>query len=602
MKSSKNRILALWLGFGVLLGACLLPLRAFADDDPAPDGTLTFTFRIADGDTSRLALAARNAQNEILPPGSAEAGVDLLLTVDNDSEHPSFISPIRSSNNEGYPREDISVSCASASSCTLTLTLSGVIDDGVKFYTPGDVPYSLHYADGSAYNATATNLTHDANFEYYISEEIHDEYSGRAWVAWQCAEAAGVCLDLLTIPASTDNVDASTRIFTYFRNTEVVDDRTGETFSNFSDENTRGFIFESALDRWIEAYKEREHVSAIDWATVNINDLLTGTQMWQIEEELIERGLCDGTLAREQIERCVDDYVANHPDEYQVIEGVKRGYMGEPIGASSYVSYGEHAFNAIIYRAEDYAAVTAVNVDGLPYVPYTFGVDPVDLVGTSPESPAMLNMPLLDTQIYLASTAVNGFEISSITVADESIPAAAVSVAPDAGSSAYVVNFGSNFYDSVVLKITGTNNEVYYLEIHRITFSQMQFEHANPFNNNFSGIRVEMIFDEETSYADYELTAQIVYLDGSVESVSLENLGWVDENYGGNLVFAPEYSGSMSGKGLKRANYGYTIDDNRFEEDIATVYFNIKRSGTTEENYAGTFAGSGRGIIFENAR
>ena len=594
MKNQKQKVLAFVIIASVLLGVCLLPHHTFADNDDSH--TLTFTFRIKEGDTNRLALAARDDERHTIEPG--QTGIDFVVIAEGDEESQhAIIDPQKTSNNEHYSSEDVSVVCENSERCTMTVNVPN--NDGVRFPTPGGAIFSMRYANGSAYNPTATNLTTNADFEFFISEAVPDEYNGHAWVAWACAEHDGVCLDLLTIPPASDNVDHTTRDFTYIRATDVVDERTGESFSNFDNEDTRGFIFESTMERWQESYKAHYNLAEIDWATVDIKDLLVGTDMREIENSVREQGLCDYTDIPGEFESCVDDYIA--AQGIDILEGAKRGYLGEPINESSYVSYGENAFNAIIY-ADDYAAATAVMLDELAYVPYGFGVDPVDLVGSSLDYPAELNMPLLDTNIYLDSTGVNDFAIENLTVADETIPEAAVNVTRDSGSSAFIVNFGSNFYDNVILKIEGSDGGTYYLEIHRITFTEMQFDRDTIWNNHFNGIRVELIFDEQTSYEDYELTAQIVYLDGTTELVQLENLGWVDENYGGNLVFHNEYSGEMSGKGLKRANYGYEIRESRFEENIKAVYFNIRYSGTTEENYASTFAGSGRGITLENER
>lgn len=596
MKNKKQKVLAFIIAASVLLGACLLPHHyTFADNDETHE--LTFTFRINESDTGRLSLAARDSERTVLEPG--QTGIDFIIVAegDEDGQH-SIIGPQKTSDDSPYNSDDVSVVCDDAEHCTMTVNVP--ISDGVRLPTPGGVIFALRYADGSNYNTTATNLTENADFEFFIPEQTHDEYSGRAWVAWACTEHDGVCLNLLEIPPAEDNVNHTTRTFTYFSAADVVDERTGESFSNFDNEDTRGFIFEDAMERWVANYKVHHNTEEINWATVDIAELLTGTDLREIEDFLRQEGICDYTDIPGEFESCVDNYIEEN--NIEIIEGVKRGYTGEPINESSYVSYGENAFNVIIY-ADNYAATTAVMIEEtLDYIPYGFGVDPVDLVGSSLDNPAKLNMPLLDESIYLDSTGVNNFEIENITVANERIPEEAVNVARDNNSSAFVVNFGSNFYDNVVLKIESTDNNIYYLEIHRVTFTEMKFDRDTIWNNHFNGIRVELIFDEETSYEDYELTAQIVYTNGTSELVELENLGWVDTNYGGNLVFTNEYSGEMSGKGLKRANYGYEIPGSRFEEDIETVYFNIRYSGTTEENYAGTFAGSGRGIVLVNER
>ncbi len=575
----------------MLSSVCLLPYRTFADD-----GTydVTFTFQIAEEVKERYSLGAHNP-GDSGPLETGQTGSNLMLITNTDSG-PFFIEPVKSSGDSDiYDSEALSSICSDDWNCSLTVTMPN--DNGAKFYTAGNAPFALRYADGSQYNATAENLTEDASFEIYEPEDARIEYSGKAWVVWACDENSGVCRDLLTIPANEDGVNENTRDFTYFSASEVVDDRTGETFSNFDDEATRGFVYEETMEEWIEAYKTANSLTEVDWGEVDTVTFISGVDIMTYENEARENAGCEYTGNPGEFETCVNNYMEDQGIIYP--SGVKIQSIGEPSNNGSYVSYGDHNFNVIIY-ADNYAAVTAVELDDLEFVPYGFSVDPVDLVGSTLDNPGVLQMPLLDDVISIDSTGLNNFTISEITLADETIPEEAVSITKDQTGGFFTVNFGSNFYDNVILKIKDTDGNIYYLKIYRGTLSEMVFDRATDFNNHFNGIRAELIFDEATSHEDYEITARIIYRDGSTKLVELENLGWVDKNYGGEIDFSEEYSGEMSGKGLKRANYGYAIDDDRYEDDIERVYFNIRYSGTTAENYAGTFAGSGRGIVLEH--
>lgn len=547
-----KRMMTLGLCMSVAAGSLLIPTRASAGE-----GDVVFTFGVADGFESHIQMAALGSEGAITPGTPNAVGFGFSVTVDGGS-NPSIIEPNKTSDNGKFNSSDVSVICTTATSCSVTIQNLG--SDGVRFSTPGDAGFALRYADGGAYSSTATNLTSNAQFEFYIPSDRPNTYTGQAYVAWKCAEHSGVCLSLLTIPPALDNVNQSTRNFAYFAASTVTDARTGEYFSNFNNEDERGFILTGSFTNWVEAYKTRNSVSSVDWSTVNIAELLYGTD---------------------------------------TVDGAKIPPLGEPMGANSYVSYGEHAFNAIIY-GDSYAALTAVNINALEYVPYGFAADPVELSGSTATAPAVLSMPLLDNRITIDSTGIGGFDITSIEVLDSNIPAQGVSITSDAGTGAFVINFGSNFFDNVVFKVTGANGQTYYLEVRRVTFTQMEFEHATMWNNNFTGIRGELIYKDTTSHSDYEVTVNVVYRDGTSTQYVAENLGYVDENYGGNLVFASEYSGAMSGTGLKRANFGVRFDDMDFDRDIDRVYFNVRYTGSTGDDYAGTFAGSGRGIVLKN--
>ncbi len=594
MKIKRRKVLAFTIISIMLLGICTSPYRTFADD-----GTheVVFSFQVAEEDHERFTIGVRSTETSE-PLAAGEVGNELMLIADTDQDgNHSYINPMKSSDGSPYDSEVLSSVCSDEWNCTMTVTMPN--DDGAKFYTAGDAPFAIRYADGSEYNAPAVNLTEDASFEFFTPTETRIEYSGKAWVVWACAESSGVCRDLLEIPRTEDNVNQSTRDFTYFSAAEVIDDRTGESFSNFSDESTRGFVYEETMNEWMEAYKDANELDTIDWTEVDAKTFISGVDIWSYEEEARENAGCEYTGDPGEFERCVNEYMESKGIIYP--SGVKIMPIGEPIEPSSYISYGDHKFNVIIY-ASNYAAVTAVETDTLTYVPYGFSVNPVDLAGSSADEPGLLEMPLLDDVIRINSTGLNNFSIKNIAVADATIPSEAVSVTKDQSSGNYVINFGSNFYDDILLKITGSDDKTYYLEIRRITLAEIVFDRDTDFNNHFNGIRAELIFDEKTSHEDYEITAKIVYRDGSTKLVTLENLGWVDKNYGGELAFSKEYAGEMSGKGLKRANYGYAIDEDRYEDSIEKVYFNIRYSGTTTENYAGTFAGSGRGIVLEHER
>ena len=603
---------------GVLLSVALAPFHAFADPEPETRD-LTFSFEIKDGEERShfniRALGTEEVPGEhpedpptireiLLEPNQVGVRLTLLDSEVIDLENPEpddhgnygpFIEPSLSSGANNNLNDRLEATCSSNYHCTITV--KDVTDDeGFRFMTPGGSPYTFHYADGRAYYGSAVNLTENTDFEIAFAEE-RVEFSGSAYVAWEC-EDGGVCLSLLeglTVPEDTVNRTETT--YDYISANDVVDARTGEKFNNFNNEETRGFFLPEALAGWIEDYKNFKNLNSFDmansWENVEISDLLEGTNMHAIEDELITAGICEAIPG--ELEDCVDRYVAEH--NIPVLHGIRlRGDAS--VEASSYRTIGDNNFNVIIY-SDSYAAVTAVNTDDLDYIPYGFGVEPVDLTGSTPDSPAVLNMPLLDNRIYLASTEINDYKIESIEVLDKTISEDAVSVVKDEESGSFRINFNSNFFDDVVFKVTGSDGETYYLQIFRLTLAETMLEHSNDFNNHFTGVRAELIFDEETSWDDYELTATIIYADGSSVHLPLENLGWVDDNYGGNLQFGKEYSGEMSGKGLKRANFGYAFDDNDFDRDIRKVYFNVRFAGSTEERYAGTFSGSGRGTLLE---
>ena len=140
-------------------------------------------------------------------------------------------------------------------------------------------------------------------------------------------------------------------------------------------------------------------------------------------------------------------------------------------------------------------------------------------------------------------------------------------------------------------------NKVYYLQINRsaIFVDQSGLNNKGQFN-----IVSYIYYDRETSYKNYVVTASIKYKDGTTKVVELNNLKRIDDGLG-NIAEVyesdeenPARKDWPKGKGLKKAGYGLTLDN---PKEIDKVYLNVEFKGSTSSNYAGAFAGSGKGKV-----
>ena len=166
------------------------------------------------------------------------------------------------------------------------------------------------------------------------------------------------------------------------------------------------------------------------------------------------------------------------------------------------------------------------------------------------------------------------------------------------GNGKFEIKFNSNFYDRTIFKITDTNNKEYFVRIVRAVLDA-SIVRSDPFYELEDAMIVKFYYPDTTTYEDYEVTGTIVYSDGTTETKVLSVLGKIDLG-GANMVNASEFKG---GKNCKQSVFYADIEDFRHVEDDAEgIYFNVKYTGSTSSEYAGTFAGNGKGIFLSISR
>ena len=209
--------------------------------------------------------------------------------------------------------------------------------------------------------------------------------------------------------------------------------------------------------------------------------------------------------------------------------------------------------------------------------------DQFDISGTTKENPSSVPSILLENTVMIKAIDANDFTILSIEPLD--VPEDAVAVSSENGEFRLV--FSSNFYSNVVFKVTGTDGSVSYMQIKRYTIDAW-VKHVD----NHPVLAAEFYFDKNKSYEDFELTAKIVYRDGTFKKVNLEAYFGIDDGLG-NITDAFEVE---SGKGLKKSEFRYALEDDA-EGKISRIYMNAEYTGSTEDTYAGAYLGSGEGEL-----
>ena len=290
------------------------------------------------------------------------------------------------------------------------------------------------------------------------------------------------------------------------------------------------------------------------------------------------------TTPQNDFERCVDGYVASQ-GTWNARAQLQP--LGEPEYNNAYVSYGDRNFKVVVYNS-NYKGVTIGSLNDLNY--YTsewenpfLRRDQYDISGTTKSKPTGIDTILLEKVVKIKEIDVNGFVISKIEALD--VPEDAVEINKVNGE--WKIEFSSNFYDNVVFKVTDSNNGVSYLQIKRTTIDAW-IKHED----NKPVINADFFFERTKSYEDFILTAKIIYKDGTEKNVTLSAHKGIDDGLG-NITDEFEVN---EGKGLKKATFQYPLNDGE-DREIEDIYLNAEFTGSTSSKYAGSYAGSGKGVL-----
>lgn len=420
---------------------------------------------------------------------------------------------------------------------------------------------------------------------------IESMFDGRAYLIWSC-EDGGICMHYFDdIP---DFNDGNSK---FYKDTEITDDRTREQFS--LDAEYKGWATPDRFNDWVEAYKAYKNIDGdIDWDTVNPEDMLgEPTDMREYEQQAIEAGACTTQgVVEEDFHACVDQYIAglgvwNSRVQLQP--------LGEPEYNNAYVSYGDRNFKVVVYN-ENYKGITIGDLDELNYYPSQWNNvflkrDQYDISDTTKESATVIDTILLEKKITIREvtdkngrTPINNFQITNIEALD--VPEGAVTI--NKVNSEWEIEFSSNYYDNVTFKVTDSEGEISYFNIKRTTI--------DCWIRNGNIITAEFFFDRQKSYTDFDLTAKIIYKNGSEKNIKLEAVKRIDDGLG-NITEEyevdeenPQYG--PAGKGLKKSVFEYNLQDGE-AQTIQDIYVFAEFKGSTDTNYAGAFSGSGKGVL-----
>lgn len=460
-------------------------------------------------------------------------------------------------------------------------------------------PSTQHNGNNHTFVLDINDSEHQGLLGLSLEEEIanqnpgNDEpnneshFDGRAYVLWSCG--TGVCYHYFDNIPSFDDGNS-----TFYKASDITaDNKEGVTFNVKAE--YQGWYLADTFTEWQHLY-EIATGNAVNWNTIDPEVILgaPNQHIGELETAAISTGVCEKPAEdaprneHDEFENCINLYAAEHDHN---IWTHKLQPVGEPTDNNAYVSYGDRNFKVVIYN-DDFKGITMGDLSQLNYYPAQWTNpfimrDQFDISGTTKSKPALLDSILLESTVIIKELNYNSFTIASIEALD--VPEDAVAISKVNGEFRLV--FSSNFYDNVVFKVTDTKGEVSYMQIKRYTIDGWI-----RFANNHPVLTADFYFDRTKSYNDFDITAKIVYKDGTTRNVDLAAVLGIDDGLG-NITQAYEVDEqSFGGKGLKKATFEFALEDDE-DRRIAKVYLNAEYKGSTVSNYAGAYVGSGEGVL-----
>lgn len=450
------------------------------------------------------------------------------------------------------------------------------------------------------------------------SSDSREIFDGRAVVLWSCgSNDSKVCYHEFDVidPEHCDpehpseacdpeigNFDDGNS--TFFKDTNIeADNNPGEKFN--VDARYREWYLTDEFHDWLNLYHEA-YGDDVNWDTLD-PELIMGEPNQNIEQLEQDASLTCGARPeddadnedKDEYEDCIHLYAAQVQHKIWTHELQP---VGEPDAKNAYVSYGDRNFKVVIYNS-DYRGITTGDLDGLTYYPSSWAdpylrTDQYDISESTKTKPALLDSILLENTVNINALGYNGFEIASITPLD--VPEDAVTVSKIGNK--YSVVFTSHFYDNVVFKVKDTDNLEYYIKIKRYTIDAW-FDHDNL--GDF--LRADFYYAKNKSYTDFDITAKILYKNGTTKMVNLTPQANVDDglgNFTDNYYIDQEYPDSNMdpdhdepiGKGLKLSTFRYVLQNGE-KDTIQDIYMNAEYKGNDPDVYPGAYSGSGEGTL-----
>lgn len=440
---------------------------------------------------------------------------------------------------------------------------------------------------------------------------VADHFDGRAVVLWSCG--SGVCYHEFSVvdpehcdPEHPNDEYCAPEIgsfddgnSTFFKDSDIeADNKPGTTFN--VNAQYKGWYLTDEFNKWKDLY-EIATGNQINWNTMepeiilgepnnNINALIQAAAGTCGQEPDPEEASPD---EQTEYNDCIHLYAAQQGE----IWTHKLQPVGEPEGHNAFVSYGDRNFKVVIFNDDYRGVTTTLDFNGLNFYPARWAdpylrTDQYDVSDTNEVNPTPLESILLEDTVNFDVLPYNNYELDSIVALD--VPDGAVTITK-INSRKFRIEFSSNFYDHVVFKLTDTHGDESYVQINRYTIDgTIRYDN----DRNIPVLSADFYFDRTKSHNNFNITAKIIYKDGTIENVTLNAANGFRDGLG-NPIEGYEADqeatiGPFQGKGLKLSVFEYELPQNA-DRNIKDIYFNAEYKGGDAYTYAGAYSGSGEG-------
>ena len=374
------------------------------------------------------------------------------------------------------------------------------------------------------------------------------EFDGKAYLIWSC-EDGSLCYHYFDNILTNEHNDFPTTIIPLATVTNENTTNPGEVFKLNAEK--KDWALPAALTQW-------NTDAGADWKTSSPDYVLYG-----------------------------------NPDSG--VDGVSLNPLQAASGNHSYASFGDHNFKAIVYDT-DYAAATLGNQASTTYFPDFWNPiefnEYTDISGTTATAPALIQAYIGEPTITIKSDGTSGVNFTGVT--PQNVPANIVTVTNGVTPGSFNIEFKSNFYDHVIFAVSASNGQTYYIQINRVAFEVRQYRNTTRFD-----VAVYYSATSGIHYNNLEVIAKIVRANGETINAKVAHTPDYEDRLGNQVTGQNEGPG---GNGLLMADYAIDLKDygvNNPVEDINGIYFNVKYTGSTTTNFAGTFTGHSKGLYFD---
>ncbi len=463
--------------------------------------------------------------------------IKVTVTDGDSAEHTDWVMLDNALTGSGTVGE---AACSSTTSCTITVS-DGTA--GALHFSGNNGYFSLLSPSGQLYPGDTLSESMAITVGDYVESDSPEvPFSGRVWFVWNCD--GNFCKSFIEDIDGTEDVENPDGSHTLTYHTKMIHD----TDINDATDATK--------------HPDASVLAPSDYRFV-----------WEHMYPLIP----PATATWDEYQAWEESYIDGDYDK-------QFAYIIDPTGAQNGANIistnGARAFRLTIYHDGYYGVTNASNPEDLTFYPEFWGEDrfnpAYDVSETSLDNPQTIKSYLLEPKITLSSD--GGTAISALTVASPDVPADAVTIT-DAGAGKWDIVFNSNFYDDVTFKVTGAGQD-YYVRVVRMTV-----------NHDTEDIVVRnkaILYYPAGDTNDYDVIATYHFSDRDDITTTL----------------VPTGSAQAGGKGLSKKAYTFSTADSYIASLLSNnnnwtgVSYTVVKKGSTATHYAGTLAGSGKGVYY----